>query len=54
MLASLYDQLLEIVRLRPSAIVVRCESEAVEDTYRSLLHALQPEPRSAESFDSGS
>lgn len=41
MLAALHDRLLEIVRLRPSAIVVRSESEAVEDTYASLLLVLQ-------------
>lgn len=41
MLASMYDQLLQILRLRPSAVIVRSKFEAVEDTYASLLHALR-------------
>ena len=43
MLASMYDQLLEVARLRPSAVVVRSELDAVEATYLSLLRALQPQ-----------
>jgi hypothetical protein len=40
MLAAMYDQLVEIVQLRPAAAVVRSEPEAVEDTYASLLQVL--------------
>jgi predicted kinase len=41
MLAAMYDQLLEISQLRPSAVVVRSELEAVEDTYAALMHVLR-------------
>jgi len=41
MLAAMYDQLLEVLMLRPSAIVIRSELGAVEDTYASLIHPLQ-------------
>ncbi len=40
MLAAMYDQLLEILQLRPSAVVVRSEPEAVENTYASLMQVL--------------
>ena len=40
MLAAMYDRLLEILQLRPSAVVVRSEPEAVENTYASLTRAL--------------
>jgi hypothetical protein len=43
MLAAMYDQLLEFLRLRPSAVVVRSEPEAVEKTYASLLQVLRSE-----------
>ena len=41
-LASLYDQLMEILPLRPAAAVVHSEPEAIEDTYAALVKALQP------------
>jgi predicted kinase len=40
MLASMYDQLLEILQLRPSAAVVHSKPEAVENTYASLSQIL--------------
>ncbi len=40
MLAGMYDRLLEVVRQRPSAVVVRAEAGAVEETYAALLRAL--------------
>jgi hypothetical protein len=40
LLADVYDRLIEVLRLRPSAVVVRSELEAVEDTYASLVQAL--------------
>jgi hypothetical protein len=40
MLADLYDRLLEVVALRPAAVVVRAEPEAVEETYALLVQAL--------------
>lgn len=40
MLASMYDRLLEILQLRPSAVVVRSEFDAVENTYASLTEVL--------------
>jgi predicted kinase len=40
LLAAMYDRLLEVVALRPSAVVVRAEPEAVEDTYALLVRAL--------------
>ena len=40
MLAAMYDQLMDIVELRPSAVVVRSEPDAVEDTYALLTQAL--------------
>jgi len=42
MLAAMYDQLVEILQLRPSAVVVRSEPEAVENTYASLVQVLLP------------
>jgi predicted kinase len=44
MLAAMYDQLMEILQLRPSAVVVRSEPEAVENTYASLMRALLQPP----------
>jgi hypothetical protein len=44
MLAAMYDRLLEILELRPSAVVVRSEPEAIEMTYASLLQALALQP----------
>ena len=41
MLAAMYNRLLEVLRLRPSAVVVRSEPEAVEQTYASLTRVLQ-------------
>lgn len=40
MLAAMYDRLLEILQLRPSAVIVRSEPEAVEHTYESLIQVL--------------
>jgi predicted kinase len=40
LLAAMYDRLLEVVRLRPLAVVVRSEPEAVESTYASLTRVL--------------
>lgn len=40
MLAAMYDALLEVLELRPSAVVVRSEPEAVEKTYSLLVRAL--------------
>jgi predicted kinase len=39
-LAGLYDQLLEIVRLRPSAMVLRSEPDAIAEAYAALAEAL--------------
>lgn len=39
-LGALYDALLEVVRRRPSAVVVRSEPGAVEETYAALVRAL--------------
>lgn len=41
MLASMYDQLLKVVQLRPRAVVVRSEPGRVEDTYASLMRVLR-------------
>jgi hypothetical protein len=41
LLADMYDRLTEVLRLRPSAVVVRSEPEAVEDTYALLIRALR-------------
>jgi AAA domain len=40
LLAAMYDQLLEILELRPSAVIVHSEPDAVEETYASLTQAL--------------
>lgn len=39
-LAGLYDQLLQILDLRPSAVVLQSEPGAIEETYASLVEAL--------------
>jgi hypothetical protein len=36
----MYDRLMEVLRLRPAAVVVRSEPEAVETTYAALVAAL--------------
>jgi len=36
----MYDQLLAIVELRPGAVIVRSEPDAVDDTYALLTQAL--------------
>ena len=41
MLGSLYDQLLEILPLRPDAVVVHSVPEAIEETYASVVQALE-------------
>jgi hypothetical protein len=41
MLADLYDQLVEILPLRPGAAVVHSEPEAIEDTYALMVRALE-------------
>ena len=41
MLAAMYDQLLEVVGLRTSAVVIRSELDAVERTYDALIDAIQ-------------
>lgn len=43
MLAAMYDQLLEFLRLCPSAVVARSEPEAVEKAYASLMQVLRSE-----------
>ncbi|HET9871456.1 MAG TPA: AAA family ATPase [Propionibacteriaceae bacterium] len=40
MLAAMYDQLLAIMQMRPSAMVVRSEYDSVDDTYASLIRVL--------------
>jgi hypothetical protein len=40
LLAAMYDQLLEILELRPSAVIVHSVPDAVEETYASLTQAL--------------
>lgn len=40
MLAGMYDQLLAITRLRPSAVIISSESGAIEETYARLTEAL--------------
>ena len=40
LLGSMYDALLDVVRLRPPAVVVRCGPGAVEETYRLVVEAL--------------
>jgi predicted kinase len=40
LLGSMYDALLDIVRLRPAAVVVRSGPGAVEETYRLVVEAL--------------
>ena len=44
MLASMYDKLLEILQLRPLAVVVRSEPEAVDSTYAALMQVLLSHP----------
>lgn len=39
-LEAMYDRLTEVVQLRPAAILVHSEGEAVEATYTSLIEAL--------------
>ncbi|MDU0287887.1 ATP-binding protein [Saccharothrix longispora] len=43
-LGAMYDDLLEVVRLRPSAVVVRSAAGAVEETYRLLADAMRGAP----------
>ena len=40
LLGSMYDALLDIVHLRPTAVVVRSATGAVEETYRLAVEAL--------------
>lgn len=40
MLADMYDRLLDVLRHRPSAVVVRSDLDAVEGTYAALVRAL--------------
>jgi hypothetical protein len=40
MLAAMCDRLIEMLPLRPSAVVVRSEADAIEDTSPSLMQAL--------------
>jgi hypothetical protein len=40
LLASMYDQLLEVVHLRPGAVIIRSEAEAIEETYALLMEGL--------------
>ena len=42
MLASLYDQLMEILPLRPEAVVVHSQPGAIEDTYAAVMLGIQP------------
>jgi hypothetical protein len=44
MLTTMYDQLLEVLEHRPSAVVVRSVPDAVEGTYAALLDALRSAP----------
>jgi predicted kinase len=39
-LAAMYDRLLEVLQLRPAAVVIRSEPEAVEATYATLVATL--------------
>lgn len=39
-LAELYDQLVEVIRLRPSAVVVTSEAGAIDATFRQVSAAL--------------
>ena len=41
MLAAMYDRLVELLALRPSAVVVCSEPDAVERTYASLVQVLR-------------
>lgn len=41
LLASLSDQLMEILPLRPAAAVVHSEPEAIENTYALVVRALR-------------
>ena len=45
MLASLYDQLMQILPQRSQAVVVHSEPEAIEDTYAAVVQALLPPDR---------
>lgn len=40
MLGGMYDQLMAILELRPAAMVVRSEPDAIEETYAAVLQAL--------------
>lgn len=44
-LATMYDQLLEVLAARPTAVVVRCAAGAVEETYAALIEALSIYPQ---------
>jgi predicted kinase len=39
-LEAMYDRLVEVVKLRPSAVVIHSKLDGVEATYRSLIEAL--------------
>ncbi len=39
-LASMYDSLIEVARLRCSAVVIRSQAGAIEETYAQLVEAL--------------
>ncbi len=40
LLEQMYDALVDLVRQRPSAVVVRSEPDAVEETYEALVRSL--------------
>jgi predicted kinase len=44
-LATMYDNLMEVIRQRPGAVVVRSTADAVQETYEHLTEALR-EPAS--------
>ena len=53
-LATMYDRLLEVLRRRPAAVVVRSERGAVEATYALLTQALaQADTRSCDDSPDG-
>jgi predicted kinase len=41
-LAAMYDRLVEVLRLRPAALVIRSAPGAIEETYAALVAALSP------------
>ncbi len=43
-LGDMYDRLLAVVQQRPSAVVVRSEPGAIEETYAALVGALEAPP----------